>query len=120
MQFEPEMIESISGMLGVRLNSKLVEEEEVEEEKINSQAKTTQTKFLIRPGREQDVITEGRGEKTTAGKNEGGRMGDEYTYEDYEREFLTGRSEAEMYAEDGRRVAEYQLLQAKWSTIPQL
>ena len=120
MEFEPEMIESISGMLGVQINSKPLEEEEVENERIDSQAKTTQTKFLIRPGREQDVIAESRVEKRAAGKNEGGRMGDEYTYEDYEREFLSERSEAEMYAEDGRRVAEHQLLQAKWSTIPQL
>ena len=37
---------------------------------------------------------------------------DEYTYEDYEREFLMERSEDEVYADDGRRVADFQILEA--------
>ncbi len=59
MEFEPEIIETISEMLGARINSKNVKEEkDDEEEETTSKAKTAQTKFLIRPGREQDVITD--------------------------------------------------------------
>jgi len=124
MEFEPEMIETISEMLGARINSKNVKEEKDEEEETTSKAKTAQTKFLIRPGREQDVITDSREEKGSLVKIGSGGMNDDYTYEDYEREFLAERSEAEVYADDGRRVAEFQILQARrsenrsqWKTI---
>jgi hypothetical protein len=116
MEFEPEMIETISEMLGARINSKNVKEEkDEEEEETTSKAKTAQTKFLIRPGREQDVITDSREEKKSSVKIGSGGMNDDYTYEDYEREFLAERNEAEVYADDGRRVAEYQILQARRS-----
>jgi hypothetical protein len=125
MEFEPEMIETISEMLGARINSKNVKEEkDEEEEETTSQAKTAQTKFLIRPGREQDVVTDSREEKKSSVKIGSGCTNEDYTYEDYEREFLAERSEAEVYADDGRRVAEYQILQArrsenrsKWKTV---
>jgi hypothetical protein len=115
MEFEPEMIETISEMLGARLNSKNVKEKGEEEEETTSKAKTAQTKFLIRPGREQDVITDSREEKGSLVKIGSGGMNDDYTYEDYEREFLAERSESEIYADDSRRVAEFQILQARRS-----
>ena len=115
MEFEPEMIETISEMLGARLNSKNVKEKGEEEEETTSKAKTAQTKFLIRPGREQDVITDSREEKGSSVKIGSGGMNDDYTYEDYEREFLVERSESEVYADDSRRVAEFQILQARRS-----
>jgi hypothetical protein len=116
MEFEPEMIETISEMLGARINSKNVKEEkDEEEEETTFKSKTAQTKFLIRPGREQDVITDNREDKKAPVKIGSGGMNDDYTYEDYEREFLAERTEAEVYADDGRRVAEYQILQARRS-----
>jgi hypothetical protein len=133
MEFQPDVIEAITEMLtGAQLNTEHVEA--TDEEKplggITPKAPTTtRTKFLIRPGTEKDVL-ENDDKSSTAVSAGGGDVPvvNEYTYEDYEKEFLLDRSEEEVCGEDGRRVAQFQLLQvihcpkktAKFGTVKKI
>jgi hypothetical protein len=127
MELTPEIIESVADMLGTKLNTTCAQENEVEDDdnsvRDSPRGKTKRnaaTKFLIRPGSERDVLEATSTRQLAADRVEqrpnGGCDGEEYTYADYEREFLMERSEEEVYADDGRKVAEYEILEAgPWS-----
>jgi hypothetical protein len=121
MEFTPELIESVADMLNTRLNTTYAAENEDEDDN-NSEhdsprgkaKRNAATKFLIRPGSERDVLEDSTQKKSVDSRvGAGGCVGEEYTYGDYEREFLMDKSEEDVYADDCRKVADYEILEVR-------
>ena len=111
--FGPEVLKSVAGLVGVEINENNGEEYNTEDEKETLENKKTDVKDLnktnynIRKGREDDVLKDNRKVKDNL-EQISSRISD-YSYEDFEKEFLHEKTNEELYEEDSRPVAEYEM-----------
>ena len=112
--FQPEELASIAGMVGVQLNENEEDAQDItEEEKEELESNTLEdtqssiTCYNIRKGREEDVLKDNR--KTNKSILSSSSCISEYSYEDFQKEFIDEKTNEDLYEDDSRTVAEYEI-----------
>ena len=103
--FGPHTVNSIADLLGINTSTNQSNE--------NQERKTAEEyqadKYLIRRGNEKDVLQENPGKSDDGGP---GRLSD-YTYDDYRNEFEREATAEEVYGDDVRLPAEYEITEGE-------
>ena len=111
--FKPEDLASIASLVGVELNEDgertqdITEDEKVVNEDAEEINSPSITRYNIRKGREDDVLKDKRNLngpiKATSS------CISEYSFEDFQKEFIDEKTNEDLYEDDGRVVAEYEM-----------
>ena len=103
--FGPHTVNSIADLLGINTNTNTNQVSQEEERETTEEYEVN--KYLIRRGNEKDVFQENsrKSEDKSCGQ---GRFSD-YTYDDYKNEFEREATAEEVYADDVRLPAEYEI-----------
>ena len=110
--FGPEALKTVAGLVGVEIkenDEKEITEDDIENKKDNNEdlKDHSQTSYNIRKGREDDVFVDNT-KVNNACEKPSDRVS-EYSYEDFEQEFLHEKTSEELYEDDIRAVAEYSM-----------
>ena len=112
--FQPEALASIASLVGVELNENNEEAQGItEDEKDNIEIEkkediySSKTRYNIRKGREDDVLKDNRKLKATVELTSS--CISEYSYEDFQKEFVDEKTNEDLYDDDSRTVADYEM-----------
>ena len=105
--FHPDALTSIASLCGVELKEKLNTEGETLENTEASQLKAqSKSVYRIRRGTEDDILKENQ--KDLKPTEASSRISD-YSFEDFQKEFLDEKTNDDLYDEDSRNEAEYEI-----------
>ena len=112
--FQPEALASIASLVGVELNENNEEGQDItedEKDKIdmekNEDIYLSKTRYNIRKGREDDGLKDNIKLKATIELTSS--CISEYSYEDFQKEFVDEKTNEDLYDDDSRTVAEYDM-----------
>ena len=111
--FKPEDLASIASLVGVQLNEDgeraqdITEDEKVAMEESKEVTSSSLTRYNIRKGREDDVLKDKR--KLNEPIKATSSCISEYSFEDFQKEFMDEKTNEDLYEDDSRVVAEYEM-----------
>ena len=108
---QPEAFKSIANLCGVELQDEFNNDTEKENEKTYKETEketieSDKTIYNIREGREDDVLKDKRSFENYHGHPTSSSISD-YTYEEFQKEFLDEKTNEDLYDDDSRITAEY-------------